>query len=85
MIDYSATIAATLYWDEDGNNITDSIPSTIIAKIEASTTLVKLLAYYNPVSGATTYYPIEKGEIDGVKPITESCMCSINPVSQLLE
>ena len=77
-----AGVSDTVCWDEYGNNITYNIPSEIIAKIEASTTLVKLLAYYDPETGVTTYYPMDRGEVN--QPITESCMCSIRPISQLL-
>jgi hypothetical protein len=74
----------TVCWDENGVDITDSIPFDIrVHKIEVSETLVKLLAYYNQVTGITTYYPMDQGGVN--QPITESCMCSIRPVSQLLD
>jgi len=74
----------TVCWDERGANITSSIPVAILAKIEASDILVGLLVYYNPDNSVLTYYPMERGESLAVQPITESCLCSINPIDQLL-
>jgi hypothetical protein len=58
------------------------LPTIVDTAINASTTLVKLLCYYNPDNGDITYYP--NAEMPPAHPITESCMCSIRPISQLL-
>lgn len=58
------------------------LPAVVETAVNASTTSVFLLAYYNQANGDITFYPMPKEM--AVSPITESCMCSIRPVNQLL-
>lgn len=80
---YCIVTEAAICWDEDGNNITSTVPGPVLETIKASTTTVYLLAYYDPGTGSMSYYPMPK-EVSAAQPITESCMCSIDPISQLL-
>jgi hypothetical protein len=70
--------------DERGVFISTPLAPFVIpdADIEACKVTVKLLVYYDPVTGYMSYYPM-KGEIAGALPITGSCMCSISPTYQL--
>jgi len=70
--------------NEYGETISTPLNPFVIpaADIEACKVIVKLLCYYDPVTGYINYYPM-KNEIAGALPITESCMCSISPTFQL--
>ena len=70
--------------DETGVPISTPLAPFLIpdAHIQDSKTVVKLLCYYDPLTGYMTYYPMQS-ELAGAMPITGSCMCSINPTYQL--
>jgi len=66
--------------DETGAFISTPVAPFLIpdADLQDSKVIVKLLCYYDPVTGYMSYYPMSS-EIAGAMPITGSCMCSINP------
>lgn len=64
------------------NEYNETVTPTILSDyIDASSTLVLLLCYFNPDTNEVFCYPAEQGE---AMLVTGSCLCSINPSYQIL-
>ena len=69
-----------VFINNSGDPVNPPVPELVSSYMTISTTLVYLLAYYDPDTGVITYYPMPQGE---ALLVTGSCLVSINPAFQL--